>query len=124
MISVGHVLIGLHSLCRYVGLLCLLFSFFLTPKPLYDTIWQPFEQLFCVRYNLATFSMYNINLRATHTTILSIRGVTIPIDLVSSATNSIRQRVVLFKSVTVLTSDPKSEFLCQSSQSAQNLQTP
>ena len=34
--------------------------------------------------------MYNINLRATHTTILSIRGVTIPIYLVSSATDSIR----------------------------------
>ena len=77
-----------------------------------------------VQYDLATFSMYNINLRATHTMILSIRGVTIPIDLVSSATNSIRQRVVLFKSVTVPTSDPKSEFLCQSSQSVQNLQTP
>ena len=114
MISVCHVLIGLHSLCRYVGLLRLLFSFFLTPKPLYNTIWQPFEQLFHVRYDLATFSMYNINLRAAHTTILSIRGVTIPIDLVSSATNSIRQHVVLFKSVTVPTSDPKSEFLCQS----------
>ena len=47
--------------------------------------------------------------------ILSIRGVTIPIYLVTSATDSIRQRVVLFKPVTVLTSDPKSEFLCQSS---------
>ena len=124
MISVCHILIGLHSLRRYVGLLRLLFSFFLTLKPLYNMIWQPFEQLFRVRYDLATFSMYNINLRATHTTILSIRGVTIPIDLVSSATNSIRQRVVLFKSVTVPTSDPKSEFLCQSSQSVQNLQTP
>ena len=117
-------LIGLHSLRRYVGLLHLLFSFFLTPKPLYNTIWQPFKQLFCVQYDLATFSMYNINLRAAHTTILSIRGVTIPINLVSSTTNSIRQHVVLFKSVTVPTSDPKSEFLCQSSQSAQNLQTP
>ena len=34
--------------------------------------------------------MYDINLRAMHTTILSIRGVTIPIDLVSSATDSIK----------------------------------
>ena len=59
--------------------------------------------------------MYDINLRATHTTILSIRGVTIPIYLVSSATDSIRRRVVLFKPVPVPTSDPKSEFLCQSS---------
>ena len=47
--------------------------------------------------------------------ILSIRGVMIPIDLVSSATDSIRRRVVLFKPVPILTSDPKSEFLCQSS---------
>ena len=34
--------------------------------------------------------MYNINLRATTTTILSIRGATIPIDLVSSAMDSIK----------------------------------
>ena len=59
--------------------------------------------------------MYDINLRATHTTILSIRGVPIPIYLVSSATDSIRRRVVLFKLVPIPTSDPKSEFLCQSS---------
>ena len=59
--------------------------------------------------------MYDINLRATTTMILSTRGVTIPIDLVSSAMDSIRQRVALFKPVTVPTSDPKSEFLCQSS---------
>ena len=77
-----------------------------------------------VRYDLAAFScmtrsrdsfMYNINLWATHTTILSTRGVQIPIDLVSSATDSIRQHVVLFKHVPIPTSDPKSEFLCQSS---------
>ena len=48
-----------------------------------------------------------------HTTILSISGVQIPIDLVSSATDSIRRRVVLFKPVPIPTSDPKSEFLCQ-----------
>ena len=59
--------------------------------------------------------VYDINLRATHTTILSLRGVTIHIYLVSSATDSIRRRVVLFKPVPVPTSDPKSEFLCQSS---------
>ena len=85
-----------------------------------DTIWCCLH----VRYNLvlslcmiqsgAVF-MYDINLRATHTTILSTRGVKIPIYLVSSTTDSIRQRVVLFKPVWIPTSDPKSEFLCQSS---------
>ena len=45
--------------------------------------------------------------------ILSTRGVMIPINLVSSAMDSIRRSVVLFKSVPVPTSDPKSEFLCQ-----------
>ena len=49
--------------------------------------------------------------------------VMIPIYFVNSTTDSIRQRVVLFKSVTVPTSDLKSEFLCQSSLIAQNLQT-
>ena len=47
--------------------------------------------------------------------ILSIRGVTIPIYLVSSTMDSIRRHVVLFKPVPIPTSDPKSEFLCQSS---------
>ena len=56
--------------------------------------------------------------------ILSIRGVQIPIDLVSSATDSSRRSVVLFKTMSIPTSDPKSEFLCQSSLIAQNLQTP
>ena len=78
---------------------------FLLVFPLYDTIWR----LSCVVW------MYDINLGATTTTVLSIRGVTIPIDLVSSATDSNRQCVVLFKPVPILTSDPKSEFLCQSS---------
>ena len=59
--------------------------------------------------------MYDINLGATHTTILSIRGVTIPIYLVSSTTDSIRRCVVLFKDAPIPTSDLKSEFLCQSS---------
>ena len=47
----------------------------------------------------------------------------VPIDLVSSAMDSIRRRVVLFKPVPILASDPKSEFLCQSRLVAQNLQT-
>ena len=68
--------------------------------------------------------MYDINLRATATTILSIRGVQIPIDLVSSATDSYRRSVVLFKPMSVLTSDPKSEFLYQSSSIVHDLQTP
>ena len=69
-------------------------------------------------------SLYDINLRATATTILRIRGVQIPIDLVSSATDSYRRRVVLFKPMSVPTSDLKSEFLCQSSLIAQNLRAP
>ena len=68
--------------------------------------------------------LYDIHLKATTTTILSIRAVTIPIDLVSSATDSIRRRIVLFKLVPIPTSDPKSEFLCQSSLVVQNRQTP
>ena len=89
---------------------------------MYDMIWSCSH----VQYDLVLFShtigsgcvlVYDINLRATHTTILSIRGVTIPIYLVSSAMDSIRQRVVLFKPVPVPDSDPKSEFLCQSSSS-------
>ena len=108
------------SLCRHVGLRRLLFFPFPSSKPMYDMIWLCSH----VRYNLAWFSctiqsgcslMYDINLRATYTTILSIRGVTIPIYLVSSAMDSIRQRIVLFKPVPVPASDPKSEFLCQSS---------
>ena len=49
--------------------------------------------------------MYDTHLRATHTTTSSIGGVQIPIYLVSSATDSIRSRVVLFKTVTIPTSD-------------------
>ena len=59
--------------------------------------------------------LYDINLGATHTTILSTRGVEIPISLVSSATDSIQRCVAVFKVVLVPTSDLKSEFLCQSS---------
>ena len=68
--------------------------------------------------------MYNINLGTTTTTILSISGVTIPIDLVNRATDFIRRRVVLFKPITIPTSDPKSEFLCQLSLSCAELEDP
>ena len=47
---------------------------------LYDMIWR----MACI------VPEYDINLRATTTAILSTRGVAIPIDLVSSATDSIR----------------------------------
>ena len=103
--------LGLHISHRYIGLshFFFLLSSHQSPgtiriciKALYDTICRPLK-------------VYNINLRAATIRTLSIRGVTIPIYLVSSTTDSIRQRVVLFKPVTILTSDPKSEFLCQSS---------
>ena len=67
--------------------------------------------------------LYDINLRATTTTIHRIRGAQIPIDLVSSATDSYRRSVVLFKPMSVPTSDPKSEFLYQSSSTVRSLQT-
>ena len=54
----------------------------------------------------------------------STRGVEIHISLVSSAMDSIRRCVVVFKALLVPTSDLKSEFLCQSSYIARNLQTP
>ena len=111
---------------HYTDTLDCLVYFFLPPpsRPMYDMIWSCSH----VRYNLVLFPctiqsgcilVYDINLGAMHTTILSIRGVTIPIYLVSSATDSIRQRVVLFKPVPIPTLDPKSEFLCQSSLSCE-----
>ena len=78
---------------------------------MYNMIWS----IFLGTIQTSGVLLYNINLGATHTTILSTGGVTIPIYLVSSTTDSIEQCVVLFKAVTVPTSDPKSEFLCQSS---------
>ena len=81
------------------------------------------ESCSCMIQSLGSF-MYDINLGATTTTILSIRGVTILIYLVSSTTDSISQSVVLFKPVRIPTPDPKSEFLCQLSFIAQNSQTP
>ena len=85
-----------------------------------------------VRYDLVALSgtirscgfiLYDINLGATATTILRIRGVQIPIDLVSSATDSYRRNVVLFKLLSIPTSDLKSEFLYQSSSIVRSLQT-
>ena len=98
-------------------------------SPMYDTILcfshvrYDLESCSCTIWSLSYF-LYDINLGATTTTILRIRGVQIPIDLVSSTTNSYRRSVVLFKQMSVPTSDPKSEFLCQSSHFAQNIQTP
>ena len=115
-----YVSIGLHILHRHIGLL-FSFLFFPSLKPIYDTnlVWDPCviwsARLQLVQYYLAVISLYDINLRATTTTILSTRGVMIPIYFVRSATDSIRRRIVLFKLVTIQTSDPKSEFLCQSS---------
>ena len=95
---------------------------------MYDTILS----LVCVRYDLESCVrtirscgpfLYDINLRATATTILRTRGVQIPIDLVSSATDSYRRSVVLFKPMSLPTSDPKSEFLYQSSSIVHDLQT-
>ena len=75
---------------RYIGLSCFILLYFHPLKPMYDMI------LFRIRvqYDLATFLgtiwatdlfLYDINLGATHTTILSIRGVMILIYLVSRA---------------------------------------
>ena len=92
---------------------------------MYDTI----SRLSCVQYNLTctiqseVSFVYDIYLRATATTIRSTRGVQIPIDLVSSAMDSNRRSVVLFKPVPILTSDLKSEFLYQSSSIVHDLQT-
>ena len=88
---------------------------FLSP-PSYP--WSPVQ--YGSRLSLCTIRscglcLYDINLGATTTTILSTRGVTIPIGLVSSAMDSIRRHGVLFKPVPILTSDLKSEFLWQSS---------
>ena len=52
---------------------------------MYNTI----SRLLSVQYYLVSDLLYDIHLRATVTVVLSIRGVTIPIDLVSSATDSL-----------------------------------
>jgi hypothetical protein len=81
---------------------------------MYDMIWRLLAGGSCTIRSDGSFrfALYDINLRATTTTILSTRGVQIPIDLVSSTTDSIRQRVVVFKTVLVPNLDLKSEFLC------------
>ena len=93
---------------------------------MYDTIWRLLSGSFCTIRSDGSFHLflYDINLGATTTTILSTRGVQIPIDLVSSTTDSIRRRVAVFKAVPVPSLDLKSEFLCQSSYIAQNPETP
>ena len=100
-----HVTFGLHLTTQRHRTAT--FSFFFLPLP-----WSP-----CTIQSRGLFGyfLYDINLGATHTTILCTRGVEIPIYLVNRAMDSIRRHVVLFKTVTVLTSDLKSEFLCQSS---------
>ena len=111
------MLFALHAICFIIAHACYVrtslhyadtldcpISFFLPPSH-----WSP-----CTIWS-GRFLLYDINLGATHTMILSTRGVTIPIYLVSSSTDSIKRCVVLFKAVPIPTSDPKSEFLCQSS---------
>ena len=92
----------------------------------YDLVFSPCTirspSLFLYDTILSSF-LYDINLGATTTTIHRIGGAQIPIDLVSSATDSYRRSVVLFKLMSVPTSDPKSEFLCQSSSTVRNHQT-
>ena len=80
--------------------------------PTASHVWYDLAMSSCTIWSSSSF-LYDINLRATHTTLLSTRGVKIPIYLVSSTTDSIRRCVVLFKECTLLDSDPKSEFLCQ-----------
>ena len=119
VIHYSYVSIGLHLACRYVGLPRSHFLSSLHQSPctiqsgssfLYNTIWQ----FFLVQYQSRSHTYYDTQ----------YWGVTIPIYLVSSTTDSIKQRIALFKDVTIPTSDPKSEFLCQSSLIVQNLQTP
>ena len=103
---------------------CFVF-FFLFPHPKAHVQYNLVALLYTIRSgSYFCLLVYDINLQAMHTTILSIRRVTIPIYLVSSATDSIRSHVVLFKPVTIPTSDLKSEFLCQSSLSCAELTDP
>ena len=80
---------------------------------MYDTIWRFLGGVYCTirSGSLYRLVLYDINLGATHTTILSTRGVQIPIYLAIGATDSFQLRVVLFKPVRIPTSDLKSEFL-------------
>ena len=57
---------------------------------MYNTIQsRSFGDLFSVRYDLVSMTVYDIYLRATTTTDIGIGGVTIHIGLVSSTTDSI-----------------------------------
>ena len=119
--------VGLHFITQTRWTASLIFLSSPPPKPMYDMILPdsrlvpmydtilPDSRLVPMCDTILSRFLYDINLGAMHTTILGIRGVTISIYLVSSATDSIRWSVVLFKPVSVPTSDPKSEFLCQSS---------
>ena len=57
---------------------------------MYDMIWRYTLGVSCTIRSDGSFRpvLYDINLGATHTMILSIRGVQIPIYLVRSATDS------------------------------------
>ena len=58
---------------------------------MYDMIWRYVLGIPCTirSCDFFCFTLYDINLGATHTTILSIKGVQIPIYLVRGATDSI-----------------------------------
>ena len=66
----------------------------LTTLTMYNTIWQLWpctiqsDNFDHVQYDLTTSMVYNINLGAMNTTLLSTRGVTIPICFISSTTHS------------------------------------
>ena len=111
--------IGLHLSHSYIGLLCFLSLLSLHQSPC--TIQS--VDLYTIRWDLMSAPLYDTVLCLISCMIsiseplllqcLVLGGVTIPIDLVSSTTDSIRRSIVLFKPVLVWTSDPKSEFLCQ-----------
>ena len=73
---------------------CLIFLLPLTPFTVahvrYDLTSYLWRFLYDMIWRLDCAILYDINLGATHTTILSTRGVEIPISLVSSATDSIQ----------------------------------
>ena len=100
------------DLRRYIGLPRFLFSSSLHRSPCTIQSGSISSSISCMIWSRGSL-LYDINLGATHTTILSTRGVEIPIYLVSSTTDSIWQRVVLFEACTLLDLDLKSEFLCQ-----------
>ena len=83
---------GLHLIRRYIRL-----HHFLSHLPHTEAMYDTILSLVHVRYDLASCSctilsgdpvLYDINLRVTTTTIPRIRGVQIPIYLVSSAMDS------------------------------------